>query len=132
MKVMLDTDVCIDLIRHRPQALVDAITAHAVGDVGLSAITLAELEYGVAKSSRPAANRDALGQFVRALDVAPFDDDAAGAYGRVRSDLEQKGQAIGSMDLLIAAHALSLHVPLMTGNAREFGRVPGLRLLRRK
>ena len=130
MRLMLDTDVCIELIRRRPPALIAAITARTVGDVGISAVTLAELEYGVVKSSRPGANREALARFVTPLEVATFDCLAAAAYGTLRVELEKKGQAIGSMDLMIAAHALSLRVELMTGNAREFGRVPGLRIRR--
>lgn len=130
MTLMLDTDVCIDLIRRRPPALIAVVTARDVGDVGISVVTLAELEYGVAKSSRPSANSEALARFVAPLEVVPFDRAAAVAYGTLRAGLETKGQAIGSMDLMIAAHAVSLRVELMTGNARDFGRVPGLRIRR--
>jgi tRNA(fMet)-specific endonuclease VapC len=130
VKVLLDTDVCIELIRHRPATLLAAITVHPPGDVGISAVTAAELEYGVVKSSRPAKNRDALRQFLSPFEVASFDAVAAAAYGGVRAALEAKGHSIGAMDLLIAAHALSLDVELMTGNAREFARVPGLRIRR--
>jgi tRNA(fMet)-specific endonuclease VapC len=125
MKLMLDTNVCIYLIKEHPPSVLERFASHAVGDVGISA-TLAELEYGVSKSSRPAKNRDALDQFVSPLEVAPFDRPATAAYGKLRMTLERKGQSIGSMDLLIAAHALSLQVLLITRNVREFGRVPGL------
>jgi tRNA(fMet)-specific endonuclease VapC len=91
-------------------------------------VTLAELEYGVSASSRPAKNREALNQFVSPLEVALFDRDATAAYGRLRAALEKKGQMIGSMDLLIAAHAVGLDVRLVTHNSREFGRVPGLKI----
>ena len=128
MKVMLDTDVCIGLIRDRPPSLLERVTAHAVGDIGIYVITLAELEYGVNRSSRPAKNRDALDLFVSPLDVAPFQRQATAAYGRLRAALERKGQSIGSMDLLIAAHAVSLDIRLITHNVREFRRVPGLRV----
>ena len=94
----------------------------------MSVITLAELEYGVAKSSRPARNRAALEQFVSPLEVVSFDREATAVYGRVRTILEKKGQPIGSMDLLIAAHAISLDVQLITHNVKEFGKVPGLRI----
>jgi tRNA(fMet)-specific endonuclease VapC len=79
----------------------------------------------VSTSSRPARNREALEQFVSPLEVAPFDREATIVYARLRAALEKKGQAIGSMDLLIAAHAASLDVRLITHNVREFGRVPG-------
>ncbi len=128
MKLMLDTNICIDLIRDRPPSLLERFASHAVGDIGISVITLAELEFGVSKSSRPAKNREALDQFVSPLEVASFERPATSVYGRLRTALEKKGQSIGSMDLLIAAHAVSLGVRLITHNAREFGRVPGLRV----
>ena len=128
MTLMLDTNVCIYLIKQRPASILERFTSHAVGDIGLSVITLAELEYGVTKSSRPARNREALEQFVSPLDVVSFDRHAAAAYGRLRTALEKKGQPIGSLDLLIAAHAVSLDVRLVTHNVKEFGKVPGLRI----
>ena len=128
MRLMLDTNICIYLIKEQPASVLDRFTAHPVGAIGVSVITLAELEYGVAKSSRPARNRAALEQFVSPLEVAPFDRDATSVYGRVRAQLEKKGQPIGSMDLLIAAHAISLDVRLITHNVKEFRKVPGLRI----
>jgi tRNA(fMet)-specific endonuclease VapC len=128
MKWMLDTNICIDIIKERPRSVLDRFKDHAVGDIGVSVMTLAELEYGVSASRRPARNREALDQFVSPLEVAPFDRNATAAYGRLRAALEKKGQTIGSMDLLIAAHAVSLDVRLVTHNSREFGRVPGLKI----
>lgn len=128
MKVMLDTNICIYLIKQQPPSVLERFLSHPVGDIGISSITVAELAYGVSKSQHPAKNRLALEQFLVPLDVAAFDQDAANSYGRLRAQLEQKGSPIGSMDLLIAAHALSLGVRLVTNNQREFRRVPGLRL----
>lgn len=128
MKVMLDTNICIYLIKQQPPSVLERFLSHPVGDIGISSITVAELAYGVSKSRHPAKNRLALEQFLVPLDVAAFDQDAANSYGRLRAQLEQKGSPIGSMDLLIAAHALSLGVRLVTNNQREFRRVPGLRL----
>ncbi len=128
MNVMLDTNICIYLIKHVPSALIERFESFPVGDIGISVITLAELEYGASKSSQPRKNLEALEQFVAPLDVAPFDRQAAVAYGRVRAVLEKKGRPIGAMDLLIAAQALSLGVRLVTNNEREFRRVPGLRV----
>ena len=128
MKLMLDTNICIYLIKEHPASVLDRFASHPVGDIGVSVITLAELEYGVTKSRRPARNRAALEQFVSPLDVASFDRLATGAYGKLRTLLEKKGQPIGSMDLLIAAHAISLNVRLITHNVKEFGKVPGLRI----
>ena len=128
MTLMLDTNVCIYLIKERPASVLERFASHPVGDIGMSVITLAELEYGVAKSSRPARNREALEQFVSPLEVAAFDRPATAAYGTLRTTLEKKGQPIGSLDLLIAAHALSLDVRLVTHNVKGFGKVPGLQI----
>jgi len=128
MKCMLDTDSCIYIIRQKAHAIRERFEACAVGDIGISAITLSELEYGAEKTSQPKRNREALGQFIEALDIAPFDRQAAFQYGQIRVHLENKGQRIGGMDLLIAAHARSLGVTLVTNNEREFKRVPGLRV----
>ena len=128
MELMLDTNVCLYLIKEHPPSVVDRFATHAVGDIGISVMTLAELEYGVSKSGRPARNREALDQFISPLEVAPFDRQATAAYGKLRTTLEKNGRTIGSMDLLIAAHALSLDGRLITRNISEFGRVPGLRI----
>jgi tRNA(fMet)-specific endonuclease VapC len=128
MKVMLDTNICIYIIKRQPLAVLEKFVSFVVGDIGVSAITLAELEYGAARSAQPRRNRDALEQFISALEVAPFDKPATEAYGKVRAALEKGGRPIGAMDLLIAAHALSLGVGLITNNEREFKRVPGLRV----
>src|SRR5437870_10518817 len=104
MKFMLDTNICIHLIKHRPQRLINRFDRTPVGDVGISAVTLAELEYGAAKSSRPDRNRAALREFISPLEIAAFGHAETVAYGRIRALLEKKGRIIGSMDLLIAAH----------------------------
>lgn len=128
MKVLLDTNICIYIIKQQPPAVLERFAGFAVGDVGISVVTLAELEYGVSKSRDVKRNRHALEQFIEPLEVVRFDRDAAVIYGTIRVALEQKGQPIGSMDLLIAAHARSLDVCLVTNNESEFKRVPGLRI----
>jgi tRNA(fMet)-specific endonuclease VapC len=128
MVLLLDTNICIYLIRDKPGSVLERFNEHAVGDIGISVITLAELEYGVSKSSKPGKNKQALDQFTSPLVVADFDRSATSVYGKLRTTLEKKGQMIGAMDLLIAAHALSLNVRLVTHNVREFARVPGLRV----
>ena len=100
----------------------------AVGEVGISSITLAELAFGAAKSQQPERNRAALEEFVLPLQVAPFDEAAAKVYGAVRAELERRGAPIGALDTLIAAHALSLGATLVSHNTKEFSRVAGLRL----
>jgi tRNA(fMet)-specific endonuclease VapC len=128
MKMMLDTDICIYIIKRRPPSVLNRFSAFAVGEIGISSITLAELEYGAVKSAQSRKNREALAEFVSPLDMAAFGRDAAEAYGRVRAALERKGLPIGAMDMLIAAHALSLGVSLVTNNETEFRRVSGLRV----
>jgi tRNA(fMet)-specific endonuclease VapC len=128
MRFMLDTNICIYIIKRRPQSVLRRFSTISVGDIGISIITFAELEYGAAKSAQPKRNRDALEEFLSPLEVLDFDKQAAEAYGRIRSALEKKGQIIGAMDLLIAAHAISLGTGLVTNNEREFKRVPGLRV----
>jgi tRNA(fMet)-specific endonuclease VapC len=126
MKYLLDTNICIALIRQKPAALIHRLTSLQPGDAGISSITLAELFHGVEKSARPGQNMSALEQFLLPLDLADFDQDAALAYGKIRTDLERTGQLIVSMDILIAAHALSLDAIMVTNNVGEFQRVKGL------
>jgi len=128
MIYLLDTNICIYLIKRRPPQVLERFRRCAVGDIGLSTVTLAELQYGVAKSLFPAQNQQALDAFTLPLEVVAFDAAAAVAYGPVRAALERQGTPIGALDLLIAAHALSLGVTLVTNSPREFSRVPGLRV----
>jgi tRNA(fMet)-specific endonuclease VapC len=128
MKYLLDTNICIALIRQRPAALIRRLTAIEPGEVGISSITLAELIYGAAVSAQPEQNRVALEQFLLPLELVDFGESAAFAYGQIRAGLERDGKVIGSMDMLIAAHALSLNTILVTNNTKEFGRVPGMLL----
>ena len=126
MKYLLDTDICIYIINERPPRVLDRFRKHAVGNLGISSITASELAYGVAKSGS-AKNRTALEGFMLPLEVAQYDLGAALIYGDIRSDLERRGLAIGPLDTLIAAHALSLGATLVTNNEKEFRRVAGLR-----
>jgi len=125
---MLDTNICIYLIKQRPLSVLDRFRSFSIGDIGISVITLAELQYGVSKSSQPKRNQEALDLFLSPLEVAAFDRQATAAYGRIRAGLEKRGRPIGAMDLLIAAHALSLGARLVTSNEKEFRQVPGLRV----
>ena len=125
---LLDTNILIDILR-RPDSLALKHVVHLEPDrVAISAITLAELEYGVHKSSNPARNAQLLIEACTPLTILPFDNEAAALYGRVRTQLEAKGVGIGPLDTLIAAHALSLNAVLVTNNVREFKRITGLRI----
>ena len=123
---MLDTDVCVELLRGRAPAVFEHLRQFKTDDVAISSITLAELQYGVARSTRPARHELLLAEFCAPLAILPFDDLAAGTYGRVRAALARAGTPIGPLDTLIASHALSLGLTLITRNHREFSRVPGL------
>lgn len=127
-RFLLDTSVCIDVIRGRAPGLPGRLRRRKIGTVGISAITLAELRYGVARSSDPERNLVALAHVLAPLVVEPFGDEAASMYGEVRPALERSGTPIGPLDTLIASHALALGAALVTGNEREFRRVPGLRV----
>jgi len=126
VRYLLDTNICIYIIKKRPPEVLERLVSLDPEEVGVSSITVAELEYGVAKSSRPRQNREALLNFLAPLQILAFDDQAAQHYGKIRAYLERKGQTIGAMDLLIAAHSRSLSLTLVTNNEKEFSRVPGL------
>ena len=126
MKYLLDTNICIYLIKKKPASVIARFNKHSVGDIGVSSITVAELGYGVQKSQRRAQNQEALLQFLSPLLISEFDADATFSYGQIRAALESQGTSIGSLDTLIAGHAVSLGVMLVTNNEREFSRVPGL------
>ena len=123
---MLDTNICVELIRGRASRVFERLRQHRVDDVAISSITLAELQCGVAKSARPARNALLLAQFCAPLAILPFDNQAAEVYGGVRVELERAGTPIGPLDTLIAAHAMALGRTLVTNNMREFRRVVGL------
>ena len=126
MRFMLDTDTCIALIKRKPAPILRQLTALPPGEAGLSAVTLAELRYGVAKSSDRDKNGQALDEFLLPLEIADFDEPAAEIYGQVRAALERAGTPIGPLDTQIGSHALSLGASLVSHNAREFRRIPGL------
>ena len=128
MRCLLDTNICIYIIKKKPDQVIERLRNTRVPDVGVSSITLSELEYGVAKSARPEQNKLAIVEFLAPLEILPYDDMAAQEYGKVRVYLEKQGTPIGSMDMLIAAHALSLNCILVTNNESEFRRIPALKI----
>ncbi len=129
MKFMLDTNTCIYLIKQKPPSVLKNLKEHSAGDIGISSITLAELHYGVEKSQHVHKNREALSEFILPLEIADFDEKASQTYGTVRSALEKEGKPIGSMDMLIGSHALSLSVTLVTNNTKEFKRIKNLKVV---
>jgi tRNA(fMet)-specific endonuclease VapC len=129
MKLLLDTNICIYIIKQQPITVLKRFLEYQVGDIGISSITLSELRYGVAKSAHQEKNAKALDGFIIPLEVVSFDEAAAHVYGEIRAALEKSGTPIGSMDMLIAAHAVSLGIPLVTNNTREFVRIPSLNVV---
>jgi tRNA(fMet)-specific endonuclease VapC len=125
--ILLDTNICIHVINARPPAVLQRFRQHRMGEIGVCSVVAAELAYGVAKSGST-RNRQALEMFLAPLVILPFDEAAVWVYGDLRADLERKGTPIGSLDTMIAAHALSQQSMLVTNNTREFARVPGLAL----
>lgn len=126
MKYLLDTNICIYIIKRQPPQVLDKFRTLDLSDVGISSITIAELEYGAYKSQRTEQNRIALNQFLMPLEIVPFDEQATQTYGQVRSQLERQGIVVGSLDMLIASQAISLGFILVTNNVRELSRIPGL------
>lgn len=128
MKYMLDTNICIYIIKHQPENVIRKFMELDPDDICISSITYAELAYGVEKSQARDKNRIALTVLLSEIQIVPFDDLAAQVYGMVRADLQKKRTPIGSLDTLIAAHAKALNLTLITNNTRESARVDGLLL----
>lgn len=126
MKYMLDTNICVYAIKHKPAEVIERLVALNAEDVCISSITYAELMYGVSKSKTPSKNRLAFSLFLSPFTVLDYDQDAAMEYGDIRAGLENLGTPIGPMDTLIAAHARSQGLILVTHNTREFNRVQDL------
>ena len=128
MTYLLDTCICIYLMNKRPPQVIRRFRQHQAGEIGISVITASELQYGVAKSSRREENQERLDTFLAPFAILSYDLEVIRTYGRVRAELEKKGQRIGSLDMLIAAQALTKDLIFITNNEKEFRRIPGLRL----
>ena len=128
MTYMLDTNICIYAIKNNPEQVLEKLKQNLSNRICISAITLAELQHGVEKSMNPEKNSMALLQFLSILDILPFDDLAAVEYGKIYAYLQKRGTPIGTMDMLIAAHAKTENLIIVTNNVREFERVPNLKI----
>lgn len=123
--ILLDTNICIYIINAKPAAVLQRFKQYRMGDIGLCSVVAAELAFGVAKSGS-VRNRQALEMFLAPLAILPFDEPAFWAYGDLRAEIERRGTPNGSLNIMIAAHALSQQATLITNNTREFAQVPGL------
>ena len=128
MNYMLDTNICIYVMKEKPEAVLRRFQQELNAGLCISSITLAELEYGMKHSSNPIKNEQALLWFLVPLSILPFGATAAFEYGDIRDYLQKQGTPIGPLDMLIAAHARSERMILVTNNIREFERVPNLEL----
>lgn len=127
MRVLLDTNICVYMIKNKPPEVRELFEQFVPGDIAISSITVAELQYGVEKSAAREKNTLALEAFLLPLEIAQFDTDSALVYGKIRAELERQGKSIGGMDMLIAAQAIAQDFTLITHNLNEFERVSGLR-----
>ena len=128
MNYLLDTNICIYLIKRKPPEVLQRFLQLSPGSVFISSVTTSELYCGAQKSQRVQTNLEALNHFLLSFRIVDYDESASFLYGELRADLEKRGQPIGPLDMMIAAHALSLDVPLVTNNTKEFERVKGLKL----
>jgi len=125
---LLDTNICIYIIKKKPVDVLKTLKTKSKKDIYISSITIAELEYGIAKSQFPEKNKIALIEFLSIFNILPFDDNDAVDFGKIKKELEKKGKIIGPMDLLLAAQAKSKKLILVTNNTKEFERVEGLKI----
>ena len=128
MRYMLDTNICIYAIKHKPEKVFVRLQAIEPKDVCISSVTYAELVHGVEKSSAVERNRLALSVLLSNIEIMSFDVSAADEYGKIRADLEKKGTPIGPLDMMIAGHAKALGYTVVTNNEKEFSRVEGLKI----
>lgn len=128
MTYMLDTNICIYVMNNRPEKVLKRFKDALDSGLCISSITLAELEYGMQHSSNPAKNEQALLRFLAPISILPFGPAAASEYGTIRAKLQAAGKPIGPLDMLIAAHAKSEEMVLVTNNVQEFARVEGLEI----
>lgn len=123
---MLDTNICIYSIKHKPEKVFQKLQEVEPEDVCVSSVTYAELVHGVEKSAAVEKNRVALLMLLANIEILNFDVDAADCYGKIKADLDKKGMPIDPLDMMIAGHAMSMGYAVVTNNVKEFSRVQGL------
>lgn len=128
MKYMLGTNICIYAMKNKPEIVQKKILENLKAGICISTITMSELAHGVYKSVNKEKNFDALLSFLIEIEILPFDIKASFEYGKICAYLQKNGTPIGPLDTLIAAHAFSQNLTLVTNNVREFSRVPELKI----
>ncbi|MBT4842953.1 MAG: type II toxin-antitoxin system VapC family toxin [Calditrichaeota bacterium] len=128
MNYLIDTNICIYILNRKPKSVLDRFESFNTEKIGISSITVAELEFGAKKSKRRKENLERLELFLFPFEILPFNGKSAKIYGDIRSKLELKGHVIGQLDMLIAAQALENNLVLVTNNQKEFSRISNLKL----
>lgn len=128
MKYLIDTNICIYIMNNHPHEVFERFRNIGVGAIGISSITVSELYYGACKSSKIKQNIKRVEEFLYPFEILPYDESASREYGKIRSYLEKNGQIIGPLDLLIAAHAISRNLTIITNNTKEFKRIESLQV----
>lgn len=128
MRYMLDTNICIYAIKHKPIEVFERLKEHNPSEICISSVTYAELVHGVEKNKAVYKNRIALTLLLADIDILSFDTNAAESYGEIRAELEKKGNPIEPLDMMIAGHAKSLDYIIVTNNVKEFERIEGLKI----
>ena len=128
MRYLLDTNICIYVIKHKPEKVFQKLQTIHPEDVCISSVTYAELAHGIEKIAAVEKNRLALSMLLANMEILDFDVDAADCYGKIRAGLEKKGTPIGPLDMMIAGHAQSLGYTVVTNNVKEFSRVAALKI----
>ena len=127
-KFMLDTDICSYIMREKPIQVLERFDSYEMEQFCISVVSYAEFIYGVQKSSNPKKHQRLVENFILHVDIIPWDCAAAEHYGQIRKELESLGQTVGNMDMMIASHARSQGMTIVTNNERHFGRITGLRI----
>ena len=128
MKYLIDTNICIYIMNNHPPEVLEKFKHIGVGEVGISSISVSELHYGVCKSKKIEQNIKRFEEFLYPFEILTYDENASREYGKVRSQLEKKGLIIGPLDMLIAAHAISRELTIITNNTKEFRRIRSLKV----
>ncbi|OGR15089.1 MAG: twitching motility protein PilT [Desulfobacterales bacterium RIFOXYA12_FULL_46_15] len=128
MNFLIDTNICIYIMNEKPIEVIQKFKNTEIGQIGISSITVSELYYGVSKSKFRKQNARRLEEFLIPFDILPYDENASKIYGEIRAQLESQGSIIGPLDLLIAAHAMSNDLILITNNEDEFRRIASLKI----
>ncbi|PIE58718.1 MAG: VapC toxin family PIN domain ribonuclease [Desulfobulbus propionicus] len=125
---LIDTNICIYIMNNRPQEVIQKCRSVGVGNVYISSITTSELYYGVSKSQKVKENTKRIEEFLKPFTITPYSEKASYFYGKIRANLEKQDNVIGLLDMLIAAHALSKDLTLVTNNINEFSRIKTLKV----